>query len=242
MRTLQSKGVDTPLAVATDWTQVHLLETVLIADLGADAYIGLWNGKTDWGSAGVTKALTDYKTLLSFANTDRAGLDWPDATQYVIDGKAAYTVMGDWVAATLDSQKLVMDKDWTWFPVPGTQGVFDFLADSFVMPTKGPNPAGTTAWLQTVGSAAGQKAFNLRKGSIPARTDANPADYPAYQQAAMADFSSGTIVPSLAHGAAAPIAWLTDITSAVGQFGTHPDVSTLQDQLVAAATSHTKAG
>lgn len=190
----------------------------------------------------MTKALNDYATLLGFANTDRAGLDWPDATQYVIDGKAAYTVMGDWVAATLDSQKLVMNRDWAWFPVPGTQGTFDFLADSFVMPTKGPNPAGTTAWLETVGSAQGQKAFNIRKGSIPARTDANPADYPAYQQAAMADFKSNTIVPSLAHGAAAPIAWLTDITSAVGKFGTDLNVATLQKQLVTAAQAHAQAG
>jgi glucose/mannose transport system substrate-binding protein len=238
--TLQANGMDKPLAVATDWTQVHLLETVLIADLGAESYIGLWDGTTDWASAEVTAALEDYQTLLSFANTNRAGLDWPDATQYVIDGQAAYTVMGDWVAATLESQDLIMDQDWTWFPVPGTQNVFDFLADSFVRPVDTPNPAGTDAWLRTVGSPEGQKAFNLRKGSIPARTDANPADYPAYQQAAMADFASDTIVPSLAHGAAAPVGWLTEITSAVGQFGTNPDVATLQGQLVAAAQSHTQ--
>jgi glucose/mannose transport system substrate-binding protein len=45
-------------------------------------------------------------------------------------------------------------------------------------------------------------------------------------------------VPSLAHGAAAPVAWLSEITSAVGQFGSTNDVGQFQDALVAAADAH----
>ena len=47
-------------------------------------------------------------------------------------------------------------------------------------------------------------------------------------------FANDEIVPSLAHGAAAPVAWLTDITSAVGQFGGSGDVAGLQVALFAA--------
>lgn len=236
--TLRQSGVESPLAVATDWTQVHLFETVLISDLGPDAYAGLWTGDTDWSSAEVTQALEDYKTLLSYANTDRAGLDWPDAAKYVTDGKAAYTVMGDWTAGAFKEQGLVDGKDYTWFPVPGQEEVFDFLADSFTLPVGAPNEEGAKAWLSTVGSAEGQEAFNTAKGSIPVRTDADPGAYDEYQQAAIEAFATNQIVPSLAHGAAAPVAWLTDITSAVGQFGGSGDVAGLQDALVAAAESH----
>ena len=238
LKTLKSKGVKTPLAIATDWTQVHLLETVLIADLGPEAYNGLWNGETDWTSSEVTKALEDYKTLLSFTNTDRSGLDWPDAVKYVTDGKAAYTVMGDWVAGSFKEQGLEMDKDWVWFPVPGTDGVFDFLADSFTLPVGAPNEAGAKAWLKTVGSEEGQKAFNTKKGSIPVRTDAKASDYDPYQQAAMEAFGKDTIVPSLQHGAATSVGWLTDITSAVGEFGGGQDVAKLQKALADAAEKH----
>lgn len=236
--TLRQSGIESPLAVATDWTQVHLFETVLISDLGPDAYAGLWTGDTDWSSAEVTQALEDYKTLLSYANTDRAGLDWPDAAKYVTDGKAAYTVMGDWTAGAFKEQGLVDGKDYTWFPVPGQEEVFDFLADSFTLPVGAPNEEGAKAWLSTVGSAEGQEAFNTAKGSIPVRTDADPGAYDEYQQAAIEAFATNQIVPSLAHGAAAPVAWLTDITSAVGQFGGSGDVAGLQDALVAAAESH----
>lgn len=238
MEKLKAGGIEAPLAVATDWTQVHLFETVLISDLGPEAYSGLWTGDTDWASAEVTAAIEDYKTLLSFANTDRSGLDWPDAAKYVTDGKAAYTVMGDWTAGAFKDQGLVDGEDYTWFPVPGQDGVFDFLADSFTLPVGAPNEAGAKAWLGTVGSAEGQEAFNTAKGSIPVRTDADPKAYDEYQQAAIEAFAQDEIVPSLAHGAAAPVAWLTEISSAVGQFGGSGDVATFQESLVTAAETH----
>jgi glucose/mannose transport system substrate-binding protein len=238
MEKLKANGIKTPLGVATDWTQVHLFETVLISDLGVDGYTGLWTGDTDWASAEVTQALEDYKTLLSFSNTDRSGLDWPDALKYVTDGKAAYTVMGDWVAGALKDQGLTDGEDYTWFPVPGQDGVFDFLADSFTLPVGAPNEDGAKAWLATVGSAEGQEAFNTKKGSIPVRTDADASVYDQYQQDAIKAFAEDEIVPSLAHGAAATVAWLGEITSAVGQFGTSGDVGAFQDALVTAAQTH----
>ncbi len=224
-----------PLSVATDWTQVHLLETVLLADLGAEAYNGLWDGSTDWGGPEVKAALEDYAKLMSFTNSDRQSLDWPDATQLVIDGDAAFNVMGDWAEAAFASQDKKFGEDYITFPVPGTDGVFDFLADSFTMPVNGPNPEGTEAWLDTVASAEGQEAFNKAKGSIPANLEANTDDFGEYQQTAIESWENDEIVSSLAHGAAASVSWLTDITAAVAKFGSDEDVAGLQEGLVAAA-------
>lgn len=126
----------TPLSLATTWTQVHLLENVLLADLGAQAYSGLWDGTTDWQGADVAAALEDFETLLSYTNTDRDGLDWPDATQQVIDGQAAFNVMGDWAVAAFDEAGKEAGTDFIYFPVPGTDGVFNFLADSFTLPDR----------------------------------------------------------------------------------------------------------
>ncbi len=227
-----------PLSVATDWTQVHLLETVLLADLGAEGYNGLWDGTTDWGSAEVTTALEHYATLMSMTNSDRQSLDWPDATQLVIDGQAAFNVMGDWAEAAFASQDKTFDTDYIAFPVPGTEGVFDFLADSFTKPVNGPNPEGTDAWLETVASAEGQEAFNKAKGSIPANLEANTDDFGAYQKTAIESWTNDEIVSSLAHGAAASVSWLTDVTAAVAKFGSNNDVAELQEGLVAAAEKH----
>lgn len=228
----------TALSVATTWTQVHLLETVLLADLGADAYSGLWDGSTDWNGADVADALASFEKLMSYTNTDRDGLDWPDATQQVIDGQAAFNVMGDWAVAAFEDAGKQAGTDFLYFPVPGTDGVFDFLADSFTLPVGAPHPDGAKAWLETVGSLDGQVAFNKAKGSIPARTDANPSDFSEYQQSAIESFGQDTIVSSLAHGAAAPVATLNAISDAVSKYTTGAsDLTTFQSELAAAAGS-----
>ncbi|MGH3352034.1 MAG: ABC transporter substrate-binding protein [Nocardioides sp.] len=234
LKKIKAKGI-IPLSVATDWTQVNLLETVLLADLGAEAYNGLWDGTTDWAGSEVKAALEDYSTLLSLTNTDRQGLDWPDATQLVIDGDAAFNVMGDWAEAAFQEQKKTFNKDYTAVPVPGTDGVFDFLADSFTKPVDGPNPEGTEAWLDSIASDEGQVAFNKAKGSIPASTTADTSSFGEYQQTAVKSWGEDEIVSSLAHGAATSVNWLTDITSAVAKFGSNNDVAELQDGLAEAA-------
>ena len=228
---LKAKGV-TPLAVGKDWTQLMLFEAVLISDLGPDRFTGLWTGATDWSSAEVTKAIGDFKRLLSYTNTDRDQFDWTDAEKMIMDGKAGYQLMGDWEAADLDAKGF---KDYSYSVFPGNTGVFQWLADSFVLPKGAKNPDGTKCWLKTVGSAAGQKAFNTKKGSIPARTDATPTDYPAYQQAAIADWKTLKQVPSCAHGAGCSQGWQEAANSAIGKFSADGDAKALQAALVAAA-------
>jgi glucose/mannose transport system substrate-binding protein len=232
--TLQDAGV-TPLSVATAWTQVHLLETVLLSTLGADAYTGLWDGSTDWEGAEVTEALENFEQAMSYTNSDRDGLDWPEATQMVIDGNAAFNVMGDWAVAAFEEQGKTLGTDFTAFPVPGTEGTFGFLADSFTLPVGAPHPDGAKAWLETVGSLEGQTAFNKAKGSIPARTDADPNEFSEYQQTAIESFGQDTIVSSLAHGAAAPVAVLNAVSDATSKFTSGAsDVAGFQSELAAA--------
>lgn len=238
MDKVKKSGVATPLSVGGTWTQVQLLENVLISDLGPEGYGGLFDGKTKWDSDGVKTAVNDYKTLLSYANNASDGDDWPPATDMVISGQAAYNVMGDWAVAEFAAKGAKPDTGWTWFPTPGQEKVFDFLADSFTLPKGTKNPDGTKDWLMLVGSADGQKAFNLAKGSIPARTDVPASDFPAYQQGAMEAFKSDTIVSSIAHGAAVSLAWNTDISTAVSKFHSGRNADQLVKDLAAAATKN----
>lgn len=219
LQTLKDAGVEYPLALGTDWTQLQLFENVLIADLGPDAYSGLWTGDTEWTDPAIDTAATHYGELLEYVNPNYSGLEWDAATQLVIDGDAAYNVMGDWAEASFAQAGLTYGQEYTTFPTPGTDGVFDFLADSFTLPVGAPHETAAKDWLTTISSAEGQKAFNLAKGSIPARTDTVASDYPAYQQTAIASFAEDTVVSSLAHGAAASIGWSGEIAKVVAKFG-----------------------
>ena len=174
MDTLQAAGV-TPLALGEQWTQLHLLETVLLGSLGSDAYDGLWNGSTDWASAEVTAALADFEKVLTYTNADAASLSWQDAAQLVINGDAAFNVMGDWAEGYFRELGKEPTTDYGWAPVPGSVGVFQFLSDSFTLAVGAPHPEGAEAWLKVAGSKAGQEALTPLKAQFaPALTAMHP--------------------------------------------------------------------
>ena len=201
----------TPLAVASTWTQVHLLEQVLLARLGPEGYRGLFDGTTDAASAEVGLGLADFERLLGFTNPDRNRLDWQDATQRVVGGEAAFTVMGDWAAVAFPGEV-------AWAPFPGTAGTYDLVLDAFTLPVDAREPEAARRWLRTVASPEAQIALSSAKGAIPAREDVGTEGLGAYQQAAMASFRTDVLVPSLTHGSAADPEVLEAVTRAVAHF------------------------
>jgi glucose/mannose transport system substrate-binding protein len=236
MDTLQAAGVQ-PLALGEQWTKMHLMETVLLGTLGADAYNGLWDGTTAWDSAEVTTALENYSKILTYANTDSASLSWQDAAQLVVNGDAAFNVMGDWAEGYFRELGKTPKTDYGWAPVPGSVGGFQFLADSFVLAVGAPDPDGAMAWLKIAGSKAGQEAFNPVKGSICARTDCDKTLFGEYLQSAMDDWSSNVVVGSLTHGVVANDSWKSEIDTALGLFIADGNVEAFQSALVAACAS-----
>jgi glucose/mannose transport system substrate-binding protein len=233
MDTLQAAGV-TPLALGEQWTKMHLMETVLLGTLGPDKYNGLWTGETDWGGADVTKALENYQKVLTYANSDSASLSWQDAAKLVVDGDAAFNVMGDWAEGYFRELGKTPKTDYGWAPVPGSVGVFQFLSDSFVLAVGAPDEEAAIAWLKVAGSKEGQEAFNPVKGSICARTDCDKNLFGEYLQSAMDDWASNTVVGSLTHGVVANDSWKSEIDTALGLFIQDGNLANFQSALVAA--------
>lgn len=240
MQKVKDSGVETPLSIAGTWTLVHLFENVLIADLGPADYAGLFDGSTAWDSEGVKTAVDHMTQLLAFANNAADGDDWVAATDMVIDGTAAYNVMGDWAVAQFNEKGKKFGTDYVAYPTPGTDGTFLFLADSFTLPKGAKNAEGAKDWLNLVGSADGQKAFNIVKGSIPARTDVPDTDFPEYQKGAMKSFKDDKIASSIIHGAAANNAWNSEIGTAVSKFWTDKNEEGLVKGLIDAAAKNNK--
>ncbi|HEX2991594.1 MAG TPA: ABC transporter substrate-binding protein [Anaerolineales bacterium] len=224
----------TCLALGEQWTQMHLLETVLLGSLGAEAYNGLWDGTTDWGSPEVTAALETFNTAYTYVNSDYTSLTWQDASQLVVNGDAAFNVMGDWAEGYFRELGKVPNTDYGWAPTPGSDGVFQFLSDSFVLAVGAPDSEAATAWLKVAGSKEGQEAFNPVKGSICARTDCDESLFGEYLQSAMDDWSTDTVVGSLTHGVVANDSWKTEIDTALGLFVADKNVENFQSALVAA--------
>jgi glucose/mannose transport system substrate-binding protein len=213
--------------------------------MGAKAWNGLWTGDTDWSGPEVTKALENFTKVLGYVNSDYASMsDWQPAAKLMVDGDAAFNIMGDWAYGYFANPEpnglaLKPHEDFDWAPPPGTDGVFMFLADSFVLPSAGKNPEGTNAWLTVAASKEGQEAFNPLKGSICARTDCDPSLFSEYSQKAAEDWASNEVVGSLTHGVVASDAWKAKFDTALGLFLADPagGVAAFQEALAAACTS-----
>lgn len=237
MDKLKAGGMSAPLAMGEQWTAMHLLEGVLLATLGPDKYNSLWDGKLAWSDAEVTRALENYAKILTYTNTDSANLTWQDAAQLVVNGDAAFNVMGDWAEGYFKELKKAPKVDFGWAPVPGTKGSFQFLSDSFVLPVGAKHREAAIAWLTIAGSKEGQDAFNPVKGSIPARSDGDKALYDEYLQSAMADWAVDTVVGSLTHGVVANDSWKTEINDALGIFLGEKDIAKFQEALQSACAA-----
>ncbi len=211
----------------------HVFESVLLSVLGPDDYRGLFDGSVGWDDARVTDALEIMNRVYDYANPDYLSTSWGDINdRFVADDAPAMMVMGDWTHGVLKSKGFT---DYQWAAAPGTEGEFIVLSDSFGMPKNAPDPEATLDFLRVVGSKAGQDAFNPPKGSIPARTDADPSVYDEYQLSAMEEFKSDVLVPSLQHGAAAKQSFLLDYDLALNNLAVNRDVASTQQMLVRAA-------
>jgi glucose/mannose transport system substrate-binding protein len=233
----KAKSADViPLAVGEQWTQKHLLETVMIATLGPGRWNALWKKGGKWDNPGVKLALNRYKELLTYTNSDYASLTWQEASKLVADGKAAFNIMGDWADGYFRVDLKKKPKTgYGWAPVPGTAGVYDWLSDSFTLPKGAPNRSAAVQWLRFLGSKRAQDTFNPAKGSIPARRDANPKLYGPYLKWALQQWKTNKLAGSLAHGVVANNAWNTDIDTSLGLFLRSKDVDKFQDSLASAA-------
>ncbi|NJL32887.1 MAG: extracellular solute-binding protein, partial [Chloroflexaceae bacterium] len=207
---LQAAGV-TPLAVggSDKFETPHLFESVLLATLGQEDYVMLFEDPAMWDDPRVAEAATTLAQMLEYANDDRSAIGWADAAQRVLDGDAAMTVMGDWAHGFFLSKGVTPGVEYGYAAAPGTDGVFLWLSDSFGMARNAPNPDAAMAWLRVISSREGQDAFNPRKGSIPARTDADKSLYDEYLTYSIDQFATQQLAPSIVHGAAANEAFMS---------------------------------
>jgi glucose/mannose transport system substrate-binding protein len=231
------------LSLGPMWTAVHLFENIMIGTMGADKWNGLWASPptTDWNGTDVAAGIANYAKALSYTNADASTLsDWQPAAQLMINGDAAFNIMGDWAYGFFanpapNGLALTPHTDFDWAVSPGTYGVFNFLSDSFVLPVGAKHPDAAMDWLTVAASKPGQEAFNPLKGSICARTDCNQSLFSEYSQDAAKDWASNVVVGSLWHGVVAAPAWVTSIGTAISLFQTDTTkTADLQAALVAA--------
>lgn len=223
---LKSKGI-TPLGVGgkDTWAVTMLFEDLLLANGGADKFNSLMAGETEWTDESVVQSLTMLAEMVTkgYFGDNFSGLTWDAAAGEVLKGTAAMTVMGDWAKGYFQANDPQWADNFGWVPSPGTSGIFKVITDAFGLPKGAKNPDNTKAFLRVLGSKTGQVTFNLRKGSIPARTDVDTSQFDVYMKDAAKDFGEAkSLVGSAPHGSATVEAFASQLNTAINTFVSNP--------------------
>ena len=205
---LQAAGI-TPLAHGGQaWQDATVFEAVALGVGGAEffqkAFVELDEATL---TSDTMKAVFDQmRTMRGFVDSNFSGRDWNLATAMVMNGEAAFQIMGDWAKGEFLAAGKQPGKDFLCASTPG-EG-FLYNVDSFAMfDVAGEDEtAGQLLLAELIVGKNFQKVFNLNKGSIPARTDVALDEFDSCAHTSAKDMAysnaGGSLLPSYAHGMA----------------------------------------
>jgi glucose/mannose transport system substrate-binding protein len=205
---LQAAGI-IPLAHGGQaWQDATVFEAVALGILGADGFrkafveLDMDTLKSD----DMVAVFDQMRTMRGFVDSNFSGRDWNLATAMVMNGEAAFQIMGDWAKGEFMAAGKVPGEDFLCLSTPG-EG-FLYNVDSFAMfAVEGDNKqAGQALLAELVVGASFQEVFNLNKGSIPVRTDVALDNFDSCAVLSSNDMAAsnegGSLLPSYAHGMA----------------------------------------
>ena len=205
---LQAAGI-TPLAHGGQaWQDATVFEAVALGVGGAEffqkAFVELDEATL---TSDTMKAVFDQmRTMRGFVDSNFSGRDWNLATAMVMNGEAAFQIMGDWAKGEFLAAGKQPGKDFLCASTPG-EG-FLYNVDSFAMfdVAGDDKTAGQLLLAELIVGKNFQKVFNLNKGSIPARTDVALDEFDSCAHTSAKDMADsnagGSLLPSYAHGMA----------------------------------------
>src|SRR5580658_249240 len=201
-----------PLALGGQpWQEATMFDSVVASTGGTDfykkAFVDL--DESALKSDTMKKAFDNLAKLRDYVDPNFAGRDWNLATAMVIKGDALVQVMGDWAKGEFKNANKEPGKDYLCYRFPGTDGSVIYNTDMFALfKVSADRKAAQNALAEATMSPSFQSAFNVVKGSVPARMDVSDAAFDMCGKKGIADVKaaneSGKFVGSMAQNYAQP--------------------------------------
>ena len=201
-----------PLALGGQpWQEATLFDSVVASTGGIEFYKKAFvdMDETALKSDTMKKAFDNLAKLRAYTDPNYAGRDWNLATAMVIKGDALVQVMGDWAKGEFRAANKEAGKDFLCYRFPGTDGSVIYNTDMFAMfDVAADRKAAQLALADATMSISFQSAFNVVKGSVPARMDVPDTAFDMCGKKGIADVkaanAAGTFVGSMAQNYAQP--------------------------------------
>ncbi len=175
---LREAGIQ-PLAIGSQAFQVNgLFDTLVITVGGKELYEKVYKDKDEEAAAGpemakVFAAAVQARELARGNNVQ----DWNQATNLVITGKAGGQIMGDWAQGEFQQAGQTAGKEYSCLAGLGLNEVLTTGGDAIYFPLLKDEAKAKAqeALAETIVDPKVQVAFNLKKGSVPIRSDIDMA-------------------------------------------------------------------
>ncbi|WP_282603319.1 ABC transporter substrate-binding protein [Paracoccus sp. PARArs4] len=220
---LQAAGV-TPLAHGgQSWQDATVFEAVVLGLGGPEFY---QQALVDLDPEALTsdtmkQAFDEMRTIRGYVDDNFSGRDWNLATAMVMNGEAAFQIMGDWAKGEFLAAGKEPGADFVCAPTPGEGFLYNVDSFAFFEVDGQDKQDGQALLAKLIMGPDFQKTFNLNKGSIPARTDVALDEFDDCAMQSNKDMNEdaadGSLLPSYAHGMAlrgAPAGAITDVVTA----------------------------
>jgi len=222
-----------PLALGGQpWQEATMFDSIVASTGGIEfykkAFIDL--DENALKSDTMKKAFDNLGKLRDYVDPNYTGRDWNLATAMVIKGDALVQVMGDWAKGEFKLANKEPGKDFLCYRFPGTDGSVIYNTDMFAFfQVPADRQAAQLALADATMSKEVQVAFNVIKGSVPARMDISDEAFDACGKKGIADVKAanakGTFVGSVAHNYAMPPALATAYYDVVTKY-LHGEIKT----------------
>lgn len=179
-----------PLALGGQpWQETFVFLSLALAIGGRDFYTKAFD-YADYDtlkSATMAAIFEKFGELRSLIDEDSPGRSWGDTATLMIDGRAAFHLMGDWVKGEFLQAGMKIGEDIICGLAPGTEEHYIGVPDSFAFPlvTDKQQKKAQQLLAQTIMNPDVQRRFSLIKGSIPARIDISTDGFDKCAQIAM---------------------------------------------------------
>jgi glucose/mannose transport system substrate-binding protein len=201
---LKAAGV-TPLAQSSEsWQVAALFENLVLAESGPEFYRQLFVRRDPAAAADArtARALGRLRTVKGWISAQLDERSWPDVARQFARREAGMMIMGDWAKPELRDMGMVLDEDFACGTAPGTVKYHLYSVDTFTMFAGDYRhmPA-QEKMARLLVSPTVQVEYNVLKGSVPVRRDADPSRMDSCARASWTAFGQGASVqaPSLVH-------------------------------------------
>lgn len=178
---LKESGL-TPIAIGTKfpWTAAGWFDYLNMRTNGHDFHMQLMEGKVAYTDPRVKKVFERWRQLVEpgYFLANHPSYSWQEALPFLLNGKAAMYLIGNFAAANFGDKKDLMG----FFPFPNLDPAVaaaeDAPTDSIHIPARAKNKADARKFLAFMARPEIQTELNMQLGQIPPHRDAKTKDDP----------------------------------------------------------------